>query len=145
MSSSYALSLRLQDIDKYKIKGATYGDVYIRPYGNCHPDFVSVPINSPSGPRVCIRKIVVDTEPAHPTPGAVVQNVGDKYTDSKDITRDRTRTDPGRYSKMPNQDQLVKDDYLRWGTRYDGLGFPSKQLYYSNGYSITPTKPSIYQ
>jgi hypothetical protein len=135
MSSSYAIRQKQLNLeDKFKIKGAVYGDVYIRPWGECHPDFVSVPINKPSGPRVCIRK--PETKKNPPADTGDVDGAGNIYTLKKDFIVDRTRGQPReKYEKMPGQDDLLKDGYLRWEKRQNQLGFPN-DLWYNNGYNV---------
>jgi hypothetical protein len=135
MSSSYAIRQKqLKYENEFKIKGAVYGDIYIRPWGECHPDFVSTPINKPSGPRICVRKPEKKRPP--PTAAETIDTAGNMYTLSKDFIVDRTRGLPrANYEKMPNQDQLVKDGYLRWEKRQNPLGIPNS-LWYNNGYNV---------
>lgn len=137
MSSSYAIRQKqLLHENEFKIKGTVYGDVYIRPWGECHPDFVKVPINKPSGPCVCIRKPEKKRAPPSDD-GANVDGAGNMYTLKKDFVIDRTRNLPREmYEKMPGQEQLVKDGYLRWEKRQNQLGIPNK-LWYNNGYSVS--------
>lgn len=158
MSSSYALSLKKKDEERLKIKGAVYGDIYIRPYGECHPDFVSIPINHPHGPRVCIRKTVADNQspPIRSSSDKAYTNLINtrdetmqKYSYSKNLysvtdqlSRDRTRNVKNAvdvYEKAPNQDYLVERKYFRWEKQQNPLGFPN-ELWYTNGRSIPPTE-----
>jgi hypothetical protein len=138
MSSSYAIRQRqLNDEQRLQIKGAVYGDVYIRPYGQCHPDFVSIPINRPDGPRVCVRKPEKQRDPPQPTEDERnIDGAGNMYTLKKNFVVDRTRGMPReKFEKMPNQDELVKNGYLRWEKRQNPLGVPN-QLWYNNGYNV---------
>jgi hypothetical protein len=61
MTSSFTLQKinQQKQLWTYANKGATLGgleDRHIRISGNCHPDFVSVPIGSKYGAQLCVRK-----------------------------------------------------------------------------------------
>ena len=67
MTSSLELQKRIQDPNWQLPHGVHWSDVYIRPFNNCHPDYVTVPIgNKPGGVKMCIRKRNADgSDPKH--------------------------------------------------------------------------------
>lgn len=136
MSSSYAIRQKqLRDENKLKMHGVVYGDVFIRPNGECHPDFISIPINKIDGPRVCVRK--PERERVHTFDRTTSTQTRNLYAPKKDFIIDRTRNIPREvFEKMPAQDQLVKDGYLKWEKRQDPLGIPNA-LWYNNGYNVS--------
>lgn len=54
MSSSFRLCKRKGECNVWSF--GDQSDHYIREWGDCHPDFVAVPIGHPDGIKVCIRK-----------------------------------------------------------------------------------------
>jgi len=140
MTSTSAIFKRKELDEKLRVKGAVLGDIYIRPYGECHPDFISTPINHPAGARICVRKAVVENQ--HPpvrfkssSETVVLKNKKNLYSSTlpDDFSKDRTRGINIDYHTMPHQESLLKGDYLKWERvqkgvcqTLNGLGIPNE-------------------
>src|SRR5690349_14472162 len=139
MTSSFILS----QLEKrggggsYSLPGSPLGgmeDAYIKLQGNCHPDFITIPIGRPNGVKQCVRK------PGH-KPNT---RIGDAlHEDAKELmnrSQGYHRASPRLYDphsnfpvqewnpqyysdrRMPWEQDLLRKDYQRWPMTYSGTG-----------------------
>jgi len=129
MTSSFILD-QVKKSGKWTL-GTDLGDSYVKLNGECHPDFVATPIGRPTGPKVCIRK--KEPLPLSRAPsgrcGVSHKNNGvhKKMPDLYDLTKTTAtqQWNPAHYSdrRCPYESDLIKDDYLQWPLKFDGLGW----------------------
>lgn len=129
-TSSNKLRNRRQNADQLSF--GRWEDHYIRPYGECHPDYVAVPMGRVDGPKICIKK-------KDPCTGHPVSHQGfedrkyppeQKYHKFKADMYDMEREEPVQlhnpYSygdrRMPNESFLIRNDYVKSEIKYDGHG-----------------------
>jgi hypothetical protein len=100
-----------------------YGDQYIRPWGECHPDFEAHPIGHPEGVKVCTRR----AKPPVPTSKAYRQNGLHRYrmnlydpTIEKPIQQYNPDAPVNR--RIPNENYLVTKDYISRDIRFNATG-----------------------
>jgi hypothetical protein len=157
MTSTFLLKKRFEkkDVWSFGDKSAPLGgweDHYVRPYGECHPDYMAMPIGHPTGVKVCVRKYDGPT-PEDPNKIAYENNGYHRGTVNLYDTKTDNPTqewNPDYYSdrRVKWEGQLVHDDYLRWQPRYNGTGIrlvhaPTEgrdtgRPYYQYAYSYTP-------
>ena len=139
-------------------------DRYLRISGECHPDFVTVPIGKPTGTKLCVRR----TEPDGQQIGSSLlkqskQNIEDQQGYHRgvlnlyDITRDVPTQDwnPQYYSsrRIPWEADLIRRDYLHLPIEFNGTGIKTVRIphelrdadkrYWSYGYSFTPQEDFV--
>lgn len=54
MTSSFRIKKKFEDQARWSF--GPYWNHYVRPYGNCHPDYTSIPIGRPEGVQICVRR-----------------------------------------------------------------------------------------
>ena len=146
----------------YSTPGSTLGgmeDRYLRISGECHPDFIAVPIGKPTGTKLCVRR----TEPdGRPISSAMRDKAKKTIEDNQgyhrgsvnlyDTQADFPQQDwnPQYYAdrRIPWEADLLRRDYLRWPMFYNGTGIKTFRVpqelrdkdikYFSYGYSFTP-------
>ena len=105
---------------------------YLRPFGNCHPDFEEIPIGNPYGVKVCVRKNIKKER-------EFMENVKEEQktlqgyhrgsADLYDVTAEQPRqvSNPQAFCdrRIPNEKFLVKGDYLKWEVKYNTTGLES--------------------
>lgn len=129
MTSSFKLSKRFQEADTWSF--GSWDEHYIRPWGECHPDFVAIPIGHPEGVKVCVRRRRDDGSTFEHNP-----NIHKHPSEWNGLHRnkfnlyDPTVTSPIQdYEphhpadrRAPNEDLLVNNDHLHRDIRYNGTG-----------------------
>lgn len=148
MSSSYHLAQRYNEANKWNKFSKVLGDTYIRPFGECHPDFIAHPIGPYKNPKdaikMCVRKPEVQKKPDINFPATREKTIemystlncenpgGDGASHirvpewSRRGTQGASRyiTSSNGCSRRSIQDQqnLLDRDYLRWEVAYNGIG-----------------------
>ena len=133
-------------------------DHYLTPGDHpCHPNYVSIPIGSPYGFQVCVKRKghcgkTLDVPQVEIDPSE--WNGYNKYqADMYRPWRDSQiqMYDPYAYSdrRTPNQSELITDDYLHLPIKYNGTGInpvhtPGDVRFYEYGYSYTKNPPYKY-
>ncbi|HMP28542.1 MAG TPA: hypothetical protein PKD85_03020 [Saprospiraceae bacterium] len=157
-----------RDLWTYANKDAPLGgleDRYIRINGNCHPDFVSVPIGDVNGAQLCVRKPPqCDGETQEDLLRARGQNLIDRsqgyhrgvlnlYDVKPQVPTQQVN--PQYYSdrRIPYEADLVRRDILRRPLKYSGTGInplrtphqlqDAKHRYWEYAYTYTPVEDSI--
>ena len=137
MTSSFRLQKRFEERDNWSFDESPvgYGDVYIRPFGECHPDFKAHPIGHPEGVKVCVRR------PKPPVNTKPVENGFFRY--SYNLYDPKARKPTQMYNptapidrRIPNESYLVSKDYISRGTRFNSTGLEAlrtPECYNSNG------------
>jgi hypothetical protein len=128
MSSSFRLSKRFEEKDIWSFEPrGTYGDSYIRNWGECHPNFKAYPIAYPEGPKICVRRKAADGKPLDVARKVTPINGFFRYrfnmydpTIEKPIQRFNPDAPVNR--RPPEEDYLMKYDYLARDTRYQATG-----------------------
>lgn len=113
----------------YQFQNTSLGDIYVRPYGECHPDFISYGINSRSGMKICVRKPELSQHIENVVKPGVTKNKMSLY--SSQMTLDRTK------GLMSFRRTFTEDDlrYVRAEKMSNGLGIPNELMY---NYGDTP-------
>jgi hypothetical protein len=137
MTTSAKLKQRLNEGNLYKFGGTDsvmtgQDNSYVRPWGNCHPDFYEIPIGHPDGVKMCVRRTdqcgrqIGDT--LQMAAKANIENhqgyfraCPQLYDDAKEPSR---VWNPLYYSDrfILYQDDLTRDDYLHQEVKFDGTG-----------------------
>jgi len=150
----------------YSLPGSTLGgmeDRYLRISGECHPDFISVPIGSPTGTKMCVRRAESDGRPiSSAMRDKTKQNIAQQQgyhrgsVNLYDTTANFPTQDwnPQYYSsrRTPWEADLLRRDYLHWPISFNGTGIKTVRIpqelrdrggrYFSYGYSFTPEEDS---
>lgn len=161
MTSTFVLKNinQQKDLWTYANPGSTLGgleDRYIKINGNCHPDFVSVPIGSVYGAQMCVRKQEPCGQDAVRARGEALINKSEGYHrgvlnlyDVRPIVPTQ-QVNPQYYSdrRTPWDADLVRRDILRRPLRYSGTGIntlrtphqleDAKERYWEYSYTFTP-------
>jgi hypothetical protein len=142
-------SFTLQQIDKtkgawtYSLPNSPLGgleDAYLKVTGNCHPDFVTVPIGNRYGTKMCVRKV----DPGVALDGCGIARIGDRLREQGDQEIEKSQGyrrgsvnlynplqrfptqdwNPDFYSsrRIPWEGQLTRADYIHLPTYYNGTG-----------------------
>jgi len=140
-TSSSEIKQRLQ---ASQWRSAPWYDIYSRPVGECHPNYIAQTIGGPQGPKICIRKRNIDGsdptvvgvklskmgEPAFPIiPWEINPKTGNPYGRSYGIysvggptQETNTLTLAGR--QVPHKAFLEEHNYIRRQIPYNGTGIP---------------------
>ncbi len=120
----------------YASNGATLGgleDRHIRISGNCHPDFVSVPIGSAQGAQLCVRR----TDQCGAEIGTTLMNQTDRtieesqgynracvnlYDVHQKLPTQQLNPYPYSSRRMPYDADLFRRDYIHAPLNYSGTG-----------------------
>jgi hypothetical protein len=133
-----------------------WDDSYLRAWGECHPDFIAIPIGHVEGYKMCVRR-------ANEQGKRIDDGCGDCLVPPEKGTYEKYfRQKPRLYSphkkrpvqewnpqsfcdrRIPNEGQLVRDDYLRLPIKYNGTGITllhdpyTKCPFDQYAYSYTP-------
>lgn len=89
MTSSFRLAKRFEEAEKYGLwQFGNSLDTYIKVHGECHPDFVAVPIGSATGPKMCIRNPRSEHPPTCSPAGKLgTSETGVLYEEKNSFTR----------------------------------------------------------
>lgn len=159
MTSSVYVKQRVADAQKWD-----FGDIsdhYLRPWGECHPDYKAIPIDNPYGVKVCVKRHPEPTSPPvfngyfraspklyEPITSQLEQRNSRSFT-AKYVTQ--AGRNPQRYSdrRMPHEQDLLRSDYPKLDINYEGTGIrplhaPNDEYgpYYQYGFSYTPHENS---
>jgi len=168
MTSSFTLKKLNEhpDLWTYSLPGSPLGgmeDRYLRISGECHPDFIAVPIGRPTGTKMCVRRSEPDGRP-------ITSSMRDKAKQNIEQHQGYHRGSVNLYdtsANFPTQDwnpqyyasrrtpwesDLLRRDYLHWPLFFNGTGIKTSRLpqelrdrnqrYFSYGYSFTPEEDS---
>jgi hypothetical protein len=170
MTSTFVLANinKQKDLWTYSDAGSTLGgleDRYIRINGNCHPDFVSVPIGDVYGAQMCVRK--------PPSCGGETQEDLVRARGQNLINRSQgyhrgvlnlydvkpkvptQQVNPQYYAdrRTPYDADLVRRDILRRPLKYSGTGInplrtphqleDKDHRYWEYGYTYTPKEDAV--
>jgi hypothetical protein len=164
MTSTYILKNLHETMGNwtYSTKGATLGgmeDRYVRISGNCHPDFISVPIGNANGTKLCVRKPQKcdkdgTTEPERQSWKTIEDSQGynrgcvNLYDVHQKIPTQQIN--PYYYAdrRTPYESDLLRRGLLYSPLTYNGTGIGATRIpteledtgkpYFSYGYSFTP-------
>jgi hypothetical protein len=141
MSSSFFLKKRKEQVPlwAFRLPDSTLGgqdDHYVRPFGNCHPDFTAIVIgDNPDGVKICVRRTNED--------GSRIANAPS--------TRDNSRKYNGFHRFSPRLYDVEHEDDITGSCRNDALQKFNPDRYYDRhppyeGDLITRDylKPDIY-
>lgn len=141
MTSSFTIKKLNEQRDTWTFasKGSTLGgseDRHIRISGNCHPDFVSVPIGNAHGAQLCVRRAdqcgsqIGDTLMKEGE--AAIENSQGYHRGSVNLYDVHQRlptqqVNPAYYSdrRMPYDADLLRRDLIRTPLAYSGTGIKS--------------------
>lgn len=157
MTSTFLLNKRFEQAKTWSFGDGCdplggWEDHYVRPWGECHPDYTAIPIGHPTGVKVCVRRY---DGPCPANPNEVARDNNGYHRGSVNLydTRANYPTqewNPDYYHdrRMRWEGQLLHDDYPRWQTRYNGTGIrlmhaPAEgrdagHPYFQYAYSFTP-------
>lgn len=123
----------------------------------CHPDYTSIPIGSPYGFEVCVKRKGSCGKTLDKTQEEIDPSVWNGYHKySADLYRPWRDTqiqmyNPYYYSdrRTPHQSELITDDYLHLPIKYNGNGInpihtPGDTRFFEYGYSHTEIPPLKY-
>jgi hypothetical protein len=165
MTSSFMLQQRMRNKDQWSfglndnmtMKGQD--DHYVRPFGECHPDFVAHPIGNPNGVKICVRRtdengkrIGVQAQENEIQKERYMNGYWRGSVNLYDPTLKKPvqKWNPQAYHnrRIPWEQDLLRDDYLKWEVKYNETGLkpthsPSQlcdtdKPYFQYGYSYTP-------
>lgn len=165
MTSSFLLQERLKDPKTWTfgLPDSVMGgqdDHYLRSYGECHPDYMAIPIGNPTGVKVCVRRVDHCGRRFGETPlleaQSKIEQANGYYRGSVNLydpmaTIPQQDWNPQYYSsrRIPWEQDLLRKDYLRWEIKYNGTGVnllhsphelrDKNKPYYQYGYSYTPS------
>lgn len=164
MTSSFILGNLLENVNQwsYQLPGATLGgleDSYLKINGNCHPDFITVPIGHPAGTKMCVRKTDAQGrrigDALHQQSKELIARSNGYWRGSVrmyDVAADTPiqYQNPDAYCnrRMPYDADLVRADLPRQGMAYSGTGIKTLRVphelkdankpYFSYSQSFTP-------
>jgi len=103
-------------------------DHYIRPFNECHPDFMAIPIGHPNGVKICVRrKDKLGHNPQNPPPckghpSGVFKFRPDLY--DPDAPAPIQLANPWGLDerRVPNEEYYLRNGYFRVPLNYDGIG-----------------------
>ena len=151
MSSSFRLYKRRQDKAVWTIPGDSENH-YVRPFGECHPEYTALPIGNPDGVKICTRSV-----PEIPfVPKADPQRTQNRYYKFASRLYDPANPqpvqmrNPSKYNDRfgPNRGIYLAKDYYRPEIKYDGIGgYPqptcADRALYEYGVSMIPNRPGF--
>jgi len=166
MSATFMLKKRMEQGNTWKfgLPGSVMGgqdDSYVRPFGNCHPDYMGIPIGNPEGVLMCVRRV---DECGRRFGNTLQQKSNADIQDLNGYQRaavnlyDPTaqlptqKWNPQYFSdrRIPWEQDLIRHDYLRWPIKYDATGVevlhaPAQgrdegKPYYQYAYDFTPVE-----
>jgi hypothetical protein len=166
MTSSFKIQQRLREgnLWKFGLADSQMGgqdDSYLRSYGECHPDFMAIPIGNPTGVKMCVRRVdpygrrFGETPTINATKELVDQKLNGYWRASPNLYDPRIQKpvqlwNPDAFPdrRTPYEQDLLRDDYLRWPVKYNGNGInlnraPAEgkdtgHAYYQYGDDFTP-------
>lgn len=148
----------------YALPTSTLGgieDRYLKISGECHPDFITVPIGRPTGTKLCVRKTEPDGRPIssgmRDDAKMIIENSQGYHRGSVNLynvsAREPTQDwNPQYYSdrRTPWEADLLRRDYIHSPIFYNGTGIKTFRVpqelkdkdskYFSYGYSFTPNE-----
>jgi hypothetical protein len=149
----------------YSLPGSPLGgleDAYLRISGECHPNFIAVPLKNRYGTKWCLRKPEVGCAPNHEIGERLVTKAVEKVEESQGYHRGSVdmydtaanlpnqEWNPQFYSdrRTPWEGDLMKRDYIHLPINFNGTGIQTMRTptelrdtgrpYYEYGYSFTP-------
>lgn len=130
MTSSFLLTQRSKiDFKPSYDDNAPLGgmeDHYIKPNGECHPDFEAIPMNKPSGPKLC-RRVYYEPTPPPPPKSGMYLNSRQLY-DVGDIENRRWNDIPVEHRTVPNEKWLYERGYFRVPGNFNGTGMQNRPI-----------------
>jgi hypothetical protein len=125
MTSSYLLQQRFAHGKDWRFGNpdAPYRgmeDHYLRPWGECHPDYEANPIGTPTGAKVCVRRPF--RRETTPTPQGYFRGSVNLYAPQDRVPSQKWNPYPYHDRRIPWEGQLVRDGYVDLPTRYNGTG-----------------------
>lgn len=154
MSSSFRLKMRKSEPEIWSFP--PWYDTYIRPFNDCHPDYYTVPIGGPEGPKMCVRKR--NDNGSDPKQAIGVKPNVNGYHKYQPRMYEYEAQDPIQQFNplplnerhIPNENYLNARGYFRRGTRYDGTGLSpvrtpaiADEKFYEVGYDYQPDPPAL--
>ena len=144
MTSSFIVKKLAEDpaMWTYSLPNSPLGgmeDRYLRLSGECHPDFLAMPIGTPEGAKMCVRKL--DSCGRH-IGGTIRQHTSSVIEDSQGYRRGSVdmydvhakrpeqRWNPQYYSdrRIPWEQDLLRADYIHWPIRFSGTGIETLRI-----------------
>ena len=128
MTSSFRIKKKYENGGTWQF-GPWY-DHYVRPYGECHPDYDAIPIGRPEGVKICVRRDVSTLQqypprrpPSEGAPDDVLYNP--QLYEGKRARNAIQQFNPWRYDqrRSPNESYNRENDTWRREVVYDGTGF----------------------
>jgi hypothetical protein len=134
-------------------------DSYLKLQGECHPDFMAMPIGTANGAKMCLRR---QGECGKRIGTAPLLREKSRLNDQQGYHRGSVRmydpqanfpmqtSNPQYYAdrRTPWEQDLLRADYLHWGIAYNGTGVKTLQTpaqlrdsgtpYWQYGYTFTP-------
>lgn len=146
MSSSFRLLRRYQEGNEWSF--GPMEDHYVRPWGDCHPDFYQIPIGNPDGVKICVRKNPqyvnsIGTTPAThdpesitsppPPPSAISTHAAentpqynkftaDLYNPTRRVADQMYNPYPYYARRAPDEEYNLSNDVIRAAIRFNGTG-----------------------
>jgi len=124
MSSSFRIKKRFEEFEKNdSYDFGNYADHYIKPFNDCHPDFVSHSIGRPDGVKVCVRRVgqLPPKQEQKPKTNGLTRFSPNLYYPGElpGIDNNTYRFNARR---IPNEDGLSLNDLYKMPIKYDGIG-----------------------
>ena len=113
MTSSFRLQKRFENADLWNF--GAQSDHYIRPWGECHPDFTAIPIGHPHGVKVCVRRVREGGKPKCENNSVYNGTYGCSLNLYEPGAPPTQISNPTllEYRKVPDEEYLKKNDYFR--------------------------------
>lgn len=130
MTSTVLLSSRRDMNFIPPVENSVYGGMenhYIKPWGECHPDYEAIPVNKKSGVKICVRKISHDPPQIKIYPSGNYTNSKGLYEPGNHETRISNDLPPGKRTS-PNEEYLYQRGYFRVHNRYNGTGIENRPV-----------------
>jgi len=145
MTSSFRLKKRFDAAETWSFGSSDaplggWEDHYLRPWGDCHPDFMAIPISNPDGTKVCVRRNAYGTKKNFETEQKKQEAQRENFLDTNgglngyhkfslnlyDPTAKKPTQlyNPYRYEDRvpPNEAYNIRNDLIRNEIKYEGTG-----------------------
>ena len=128
MSSSFRIKKRFDDKKFYSFADSNrslggWEDVYVRPFNDCHPDFVAHEIGKAGGVKICVRK---NDRKETPIENFDLQDGYYRFSPSMyeamKIPYNRFNYVPYKCRRIQEFEYNIKNDLIRNEIRYNGSG-----------------------
>ncbi len=164
MTASFKLRKRMEDAKTWSFGAETptsmsgMDNSYVRPFGECHPDFYAIPIGQPWGVKMCVRRPMVPEAINMVEEEQKEKGMRDRgYWRAAVNLYDPEAKEPTQLwnplkfqnRRIPYETELLEKDYIRGEIEYSGTGINPTTLptndrhargkpYYQYGYDFTP-------